>query len=169
MTVLDPSAVASTNRGLINLRRNRDASSAGVSVIGVFGGLATIAEGMHRLHTAQLTFRHKHFVLRVLTTCVGLLTTTVALMMQRLERRRALVISEDGVGMLLNRFRRFDIPWIRCRISQIGCDDFAQSSSVRFGPTVLRKGGDSTELRNTVRNNASSIYAEHERSILTQA
>jgi hypothetical protein len=98
-------------RGIINLRRNRDASSPGTSVIGVFGGLATLAEGVHRLHTAQFTFGHRHFALGVLTTFAGLLTTAVALMMERLEHRRALTISDDGIRMRLNRFRRFDVPW----------------------------------------------------------
>ena len=98
-------------RGIVNLRRDRDASSSGVSVIGVFGGLATIAEGLHKLHTAQFTFGHKHFALGVFTILVGLLTTAIALMMERLEHRRALSIADDGIRMRLNKFRRFHVTW----------------------------------------------------------
>lgn len=98
-------------RGIIALRQNRDASSAGVSMIGVFGGLATVAEGMHKLHTAQFTFGHKHFALGVVTIFAGLLTIGVALMMERLEHRRALTIGDDAVRMRLNRFRQFNVPW----------------------------------------------------------
>ena len=108
-------------RGIINLRRDRDASSSGVSVIGVFGGLATIAEGMHKLHTAQFTFGHKHFALGVFTILVGLLTTAIALMMERLEHRRALSIADDGIRMRLNKFRRFDAAWsdiVEMRLSE---------------------------------------------------
>lgn len=108
-------------RGIINLRRDRDASSPGVSVIGVFGGLATIAEGMHKLHTAQFTFGHKHFALGVFTILVGLLTTAIALMMERLEHRRALSITDDGIRMRLNNFRRFAAAWtdiVEMRLSE---------------------------------------------------
>jgi hypothetical protein len=98
-------------RGIVALRQNRDASSSGVSLIGVFGGLATVAEGIHRLHTAQFTFGHKHFALGVVTTFAGLLTTGVALMMEKLEHRRALTIGDDVVRMRLNRFRQFNVPW----------------------------------------------------------
>lgn len=98
-------------RGVVRILRNRDAASGGVNVVGVFGGLTAVAEGIHRLHTAQFTPGHKHFALGVLTVFAGLLTATMAMLMERLEQRRALSITSDGIRMRLNRFRRFTVPW----------------------------------------------------------
>lgn len=97
--------------GVWKMRRHKDATSSGVNVVGVFGGLATVVEGLHKLHTAHFTFGHAHFALGTLTILVGIMTTTIALMMQRLEHRRALSITDDGVRMRLNKFRRFDVKW----------------------------------------------------------
>ncbi|MDQ2889040.1 MAG: hypothetical protein M3R65_00620 [Gemmatimonadota bacterium] len=88
-----------------------EGSSSGVNVIGVVGGIAGVIEGLHRLERAQFTFGHKHFALGVVTVLAGLLTTTLALVIERLEHRRSLSISDDGVRMRLNKFRRFTVPW----------------------------------------------------------
>jgi hypothetical protein len=98
-------------RGVIEMRRHKDAGSTGVNVVGVFGALAAIIEGLHKLHAAQFTFGHNHFALGVFTIFTGLLTGTVALLMERLEHRRALTITGDGIRMRFNKFRRFSASW----------------------------------------------------------
>jgi hypothetical protein len=98
-------------RGMIRMRRHHDAGSTGTNVVGVFGGLATVVEGLHRLHSAHFTFGRHHFALGILTIFAGLLTTTVALLMERLEHGRALSITDDGIRMQFNKFRRFNVHW----------------------------------------------------------
>ncbi|MEO7218833.1 MAG: hypothetical protein ABI026_11620 [Gemmatimonadaceae bacterium] len=98
-------------RSIINMRRNRDAVSAPINIVGVFGGLATIAEGMDKLHKADFTFGHKHFALGTVTVLLGLVTTALAMMMGRVERHRVLAISDEGIRMRLNKFRRFKVLW----------------------------------------------------------
>jgi len=98
-------------RGIVELRRNRDAASSGVNVVGVFGGLATVAEGIRKLHSADFTPGHNHFALGALTVLVGVATTLVAFMMERLEHRRALSITDGGISMRLNKLRRFSVQW----------------------------------------------------------
>lgn len=98
-------------RGVIETRRHKDAGSTGVNNVGAFGALAMIVEGVHKLHTAQFTFGHKHFALGVCTIFVGLITGALALLMERLEHRRALTITGDQIRMRLNKFRRFNASW----------------------------------------------------------
>ena len=98
-------------RGAVRMRRKEDAASRGANLVGVIGGLAAVAEGLHRLHTAQFTFGHKHFALGVLTVFTGLMTVTIAVLAEKLEHRRALIITDDGVQMRLNKFRRFKVVW----------------------------------------------------------
>jgi len=98
-------------RGVIRIRRQQDAASTGVNLVGVFGGLVAVTEGVNRLHSAQFTPGHKHFALGVLTVLVGLLTTFVGVMAERLESRRALSVTDGGVRMRLNKFRRFNVLW----------------------------------------------------------
>jgi len=98
-------------RGVIRIRRQQDAASTGVNFVGVFGGLVAVTEGVNRLHSAQFTPGHKHFALGVLTVLVGLLTTSVGVMAERLESRRALSVTDGGVRMRLNKFRRFNVLW----------------------------------------------------------
>lgn len=97
-------------RGTLNLWRNRDAALTSINIVGVFGGVATIAEGINKLHSADFTFGHKHFALGVVTIILGLATTTLALMAERLEHLRALTISDQGIRMRL-KFRRFSVGW----------------------------------------------------------
>jgi hypothetical protein len=97
--------------GALKLRRHKDAASSGINLVGVFGGLATVVEGLHRLHRANFTFGRPHFALGVFTIFAGIMTTAMGLLMERLEHRRALSITDDGVRMRLNRFRRFDVKW----------------------------------------------------------
>ena len=97
--------------GVIRMRRKQDATSASSNVVGIFGGLAAIVEGIHKLHSAQFTFGQSHFALGVTTILAGLLTLTLALLMERLEHRRALTITNHGVRMRLNKFKRFDVQW----------------------------------------------------------
>ncbi len=98
-------------RGVIEMRRHKDAGSTGVNIVGAFGALAMIVEGVHKLHTAQFTFGHKHFALGVFTIFVGSITGTLALLMERLEHHRALTITGDQIRMRLNKFRRFTALW----------------------------------------------------------
>ncbi|HEY8309658.1 MAG TPA: hypothetical protein VIG47_03845 [Gemmatimonadaceae bacterium] len=74
--------------GAIKMARHRDASSSGVSIVGVFGGVATIVEGLHKLHTAQFTFGHRHFALGAVTIIAGIVTVTVALLLLRAPHYR---------------------------------------------------------------------------------
>lgn len=98
-------------RGIINVRRDRDVQQGGWSLVGVFGGVATITEGLHRLQTAQFIPGHKHFALGVLTTLVGVLTLVVGLFAERIERLRVLEVSDTGIRMRLSKFRRFNVRW----------------------------------------------------------
>ena len=97
-------------QGARNLLKGK-ASSTGVNIVGVFGGIAGIAEGLHRLHRAHFTFGQKHFALGVLTVAAGLLTASMGFMMERMERRRSLSITDTGMRMRLNKFRRFNVAW----------------------------------------------------------
>lgn len=103
--------VAVVIRGAIRMRKQQDAASAGANLVGIFGGLVAVTEGVNRLHSAQFTFGHKHFALGVLTIFAGLLTSFIGVMAERLENRRALSLTDDGVRMRLNRFRRFNVRW----------------------------------------------------------
>lgn len=126
-------------RGAIAMLRNRDAGSTGVNVVGVFGGLAAVTEGIHRLHTAQFTFGHKHFALGAVTVLAGLLTVVMATVTERLEHRRALSITSDGVRMRLNKFRRFSVPWDE--IVELRVDSSrAQLMRAGKGPCVVPLG-----------------------------
>lgn len=98
-------------RGALHLRQHRDVTSTGVNIVGVFGAVALLVEGVHKLHAADFTPGHKHFALGATTVLAGLLTGTVALLAARLEHRRALTITSRSVRMRLNIFRRFDAPW----------------------------------------------------------
>jgi hypothetical protein len=98
-------------RGAVRMKRSEDAASRGADVVGVVGGLAAVAEGLRRLHTADFTFGHKHFALGVATVLTGLLMVTVALFTGRLQSRRVLAITDDGIRMRFNQFRQFNIPW----------------------------------------------------------
>jgi hypothetical protein len=99
-------------RAVIQMRRHHDAASDGANVVGVFGGAAAVVEGLNRLHSAQFTYGHKHFALGALTVITGLFTGALALFMERMERRRALTISDDGVRLRLNKLRRFSVSWV---------------------------------------------------------
>ena len=107
-------------RGAAQLGRQQDAGSSVVNVAGLFGGLAAIAEGLHKLHSAEFTLGHKHFALGVVMVLIGLITLALAVMMQRIERGRALTISSDGIRMRLNKFRRFNMPWHDIAELQVG-------------------------------------------------
>jgi hypothetical protein len=110
-------------RGIVLTRRHHDADSTGANLVGVFGGLAAIVEGIHKLHSAQFTFGHKHFAFGITAICTGLLTAALALFAERLEHRRALTLSSDGVRMRLNKFRRFDAPWADIAELRIGATE----------------------------------------------
>ncbi|MEO9114685.1 MAG: hypothetical protein ABI311_00845 [Gemmatimonadaceae bacterium] len=107
-------------RGAIRMRRNEDAASRGSNVVGVVGGLAAVTEGLRRLHSADFTFGHKHFALGVTTVLTGLLTVTMALLAGRLQKRRMLAITDGGIHMRFNQFRRFNIPWSDVAELQLG-------------------------------------------------
>lgn len=107
-------------RGAIRMRKNEDAASRGSNVVGVVGGLAAVTEGLRRLHSADFTFGHKHFALGVATVLTGLLTVTVALFAERLQKRRILAITDAGVRMRFNQLRRFNIPWSDIAELQVG-------------------------------------------------
>jgi hypothetical protein len=98
-------------RGVIRIRQQKDVASTGVNLVGVFGGLVAVTEGVNRLHAAQFTPGHKHFALGVLTVFAGLLTASIGVMAERLENRRALSMTDDGISMRLNKFRRFSVRW----------------------------------------------------------
>lgn len=124
-------------RGAIRMLRGQDAASDGANIVGVFGGIAAIIEGVQKLHSAQFTFGHKHFALGTLMVLAGLLTTLLALFMERMERRRALTISDSGIRMRLNKFRSFNVRWSEMAELRVGAKEARLMSSSGRGPSVV--------------------------------